>query len=369
MGIAIDATILEDRRWTGVERYLAGLIQGLASLPTPHETLLVSRTPLSLPHELPPCIRAVTTGPSRLPISLWREAVLRPLLRREKCRIVHSGVTAVPLLPGRFSRIATVHELTWRHAEDPVRRLSTHKLRIAAAARWAERVIVNSRHTEADVLAEYPRLEGRTRVVYPGIDPAFTALDGPDPREDEVRSRFAVPAGPFFIFVGRIEPKKNIPAMLDALARPHPGNPSLLLVGKNLYGEDELREMIDSRGVASRVIRPGFVPDEDLVTLIRSASALLYVSEMEGFGFPPLEAMACGTPAIVSDRGAIPEVTGGAAIVVSPKDVDALAEAMRRVVEDAATRANLRTIGRERAAAFSYEAGAEALIRLYEELL
>jgi glycosyltransferase involved in cell wall biosynthesis len=89
---------------------------------------------------------------------------------------------------------------------------------------------------------------------------------------------------------------------------------------------------------------------------------------MEGFGFPPLEAMACGTPAIVSDRGAIPEVTGGAAVIVSPGDTAALSAAMRRVIEEPAFRAHLAELGRVRAANFSYEAGARALLQVYEEL-
>ncbi|HEY7809897.1 MAG TPA: glycosyltransferase family 1 protein [Allosphingosinicella sp.] len=368
MTVAIDATILEDRRWTGVERYLAGLVQGLSALQPSEETVLLSRTPLALPHALPAGVRSVVTGESRLPAALWREVVMGPLAAKLGARLLHSGITAVPMLPSRTARIATVHELTWLHAEDPSRALSVHKLRVAAAAAFADRIIVNSEHTRNDVLSAYPRAQGKVRVVYPGIDPAFRPVTLAPPEAAELRQRFGIPPGPFFIFVGRIEPKKNIDGMLDALAADLPGKPSLVLIGKMMFDQQRFDSMVAERGLGGRVIRPGFVPDADLVALLSSADALLYVSQMEGFGFPPLEAMACGTPAIVSDRGAIPEVTGGAAVIVSPDDTPALAAAMHRMLTEPGYRAQLAERGRARAASFSYEAGAKALLEVYAEL-
>lgn len=369
MTVAIDATILEDRRWTGVERYLAGIIQGFGGVSPPADILLISRAPIDFSFPLPDRVRAIVTGPSRLPTAAWRELVLPRVMKLLRARVLHAGVSAVPLLTFGYSRIATIHELTWRHAEDPVRNLAMHKFRVAAAARVADRIIVNSEHTRADVMAEHRRAADKIRIVYPGLDAGFTPGMQEDPALAEARARAGVPTGRYFIFVGRIEPKKNLIGMLDALAQPLPGRPSLLLIGRLMYEEAEFERMVADRGLGGRVVRAGFVTDADLIKLLRGAAALLYISEMEGFGFPPLEAMACGTPAIVSDRGAIPEVSGDAAIVVAPYDLAALVHAMRRILEEPELRRSLSTAGMARAARFTYEASARAAAQVYTELL
>jgi alpha-1,3-rhamnosyl/mannosyltransferase len=270
-------------------------------------------------------------------------------------------VTAFPLLVRGVRRVATVHEMTWLHASDETRLLRVHKIRTALASRWADAIVVNSRHTMGDLVRLHPKTEGRVTVVHPSVDPKFRPASAE--QVGEVRRRLDLPTD-YFVFVGRIEPKKNIDGMVRALAR-LPSHVELVLVGRLVYEEQAFDQLLARAGVTGRVRRPGFLADEELVPLLTGARALVYPSFMEGFGIPPLEAMACGTPAIVSRRGALPEVVGEAALLVEPEDISALAEAMRRTLEDAATRADLVERGLRRAGEFTARRSVEALLGLY----
>jgi glycosyltransferase involved in cell wall biosynthesis len=173
----------------------------------------------------------------------------------------------------------------------------------------------------------------------------------------------------FILFVGRHEPKKNLVRLVESFHRlktaerlPH----RLVLAGGEGWGCAGLERRIRELGLEGDVVRPGFVPAEDLVRLYNMAELFVFPSLYEGFGLPPLEAMACGTPVVCGNRGALPEVAGGAALCVDPEDTAAIADAMSRALRDGPARERLVAAGLARAAEFTWRrtaAATEAFLR------
>jgi glycosyltransferase involved in cell wall biosynthesis len=350
--IAVDVSILEEPRWTGVERGAAGLVRALGT--GDHEVLLYSRGPVPWKFPVrPPLVPRPLGGPRAF--AVWRETTLAPALRRDGVTVLHSPVAAIPYLT-RVPVTATIHEMPWlRHPgiEGRVRE-ARYRFRIRAAVRAAVRLFVPSLTVARDLLELCPAAESRVSVLPFGVERIFRPLPAGEWRE-EVRHRFELPDGPVVLFVGKARRKKNLPVLVSAIRRlrermrPMPG---LALAGV------DAGEVPREAGVHAL----GFVPDDDLVRLYNAASVLAYPSLSEGFGFPPLEAMACDTPVVAANAGAVPEVVRDAALLVDPRSPAALAEALRSAIEDERVRAGLRSRGRARALEFSWSGvGARAL--------
>jgi glycosyltransferase involved in cell wall biosynthesis len=209
----------------------------------------------------------------------------------------------------------------------------------------------------------------RVAVVYGGVDSGF------HPIEDEATLQAArVKYGlfsPFILYVGTIEPRKNLGRLLRAYTRLRAKykTPHRLVVAGGLgwLYQDVLRE-IDELASEHEVIFLGRVPDEDLPTLYSLADVFAFPSLYEGFGLPPLEAMACGVPVVCSNTSSLPEVVGDAGILVSPYDIDALSEAIAGLLEDPARRSELAARGRERARLFTWERSARQLLAIYKRV-
>jgi alpha-1,3-rhamnosyl/mannosyltransferase len=206
----------------------------------------------------------------------------------------------------------------------------------------------------------------RIDLVPHGLPPDFASgvID-----EGALRARYDVP-GPFLLYPAATYPHKNHILLLDALARMG-DRPDLRLVltGGAGLGEESLLRVIHRRGLRDRVIRTGRVPDADRDALLRIADALVFPSRYEGFGAPVLEAMAVGTPVLAAAATALPEVVGSAGLLLDPNDPDAWADAIGRVLDDEALRAQLVTAGRARAAELTAERSAQALVRAYRKAL
>jgi alpha-1,3-rhamnosyl/mannosyltransferase len=284
---------------------------------------------------------------------VWRETRLPAALRRDAVSVLHSPVAAIPLLT-RVPRLATVHELPWlAHPGIEGRaREAVHRVRIRAAVRAAARVVVPSRTVARDLVVLCPRAEGRIVVLPFGIEPRFRTLDR-GAWERRLRRRLGIPDGPVLLFVGKARRRKNLPALIDALPR-LPGPVSLVLAGVSPH---ELPRI-------PGVVTPGFVSDEDLVGLYNLATALVYPSLSEGFGFPPLEAMACGIPVVATTAGAVPEVLEDAALLVDPTSPDSLRSAIERVLLDHDLRRRLSERGRRHSARFCWRKTAERALGL-----
>jgi glycosyltransferase involved in cell wall biosynthesis len=243
----------------------------------------------------------------------------------------------------------------------------------------ARRIVVPSERTKQDVMVELGVDAARIRVVPLGVRRLF----GPVTDEGTlaaVRRRYEL-SERFFLFVGNVEPKKNLAGIARAFAQyvAEGGPPAdLVVAGAMGWAPRRLFERLEPGEAAGRLRWIGYVSDSDLPALYSMATALLFPSLYEGFGLPPLEAMACGTPAIVSDRGALPEVVGDAAPVVRLHEVSSelgpigiaeeLPQTMRRIAEDDAYRRKLMAAGLERAQRFTWSRHAEAVARLYDEV-
>jgi glycosyltransferase involved in cell wall biosynthesis len=240
---------------------------------------------------------------------------------------------------------------------------------IGASARHAAAVVCVSQYT-ADRLAAVAPPCGPVVVARHGIDHERFRPDG-DPGDDRARlARHGITA-PYVAFVGTIEPRKNIPALVTAfgrIVRDHP-DLRLALVGGDGWGSVSVRDAIAASGIATRVVRTGYVDDAVVPALFRRAECAAYPSFQEGFGVPALEALACGAPLVTSAGSALAEVVGDAALTVEPTDVDALAGALRVLVEDRARAGVLRACGPVRARTFSWEQSIDAHVELYHEIV
>lgn len=283
--------------------------------------------------------------------------------------VVHSPSFIMPLARGSTRHVLTVHDLTSFSLPDahvPLRRSVTYRYAVATSIRRADAVTVPSRFVRAELPQRFPDIPPeRVHAVAWGVDEAFRER----PR-DEARLALAHLRLPerYVLFVGTLEPRKNLRTLLAAWRRlVQAGNAAgdLVIAGRLGWDFAPLLEEMATPALARRVHRLGYVAQHDLPALYAAADAFVYPSLEEGFGFPPLEAMACGIPVVASDRSALAENLAGAALLVPPTDDVALAAAIARVQQDAALRADLRDRGLERAVCFHWRAAADAARRCY----
>lgn len=237
----------------------------------------------------------------------------------------------------------------------------------------ADRVVAISKETRRVVLTSIPSLDAnKVDVVYPGV-PASVLLGGATDAFDNEIGTPAAPHPPFILSTSAISPHKNFDRLITAFATavgrfgiPH----NLVIVGRAYYRSyaEELGELASQLGVAERVVFRGFVPTEELNRLYHTACAFVLLSSCESFGFPALEAMAFGTPVIVSDRSSLPEVVGNGGLSVDPNDTDKVAEALSRVVLDEELRKELIRRARNRSQNFSWDTAALQLIQVFHEV-
>ena len=272
------------------------------------------------------------------------------------------------LLP-RFSAVPsvfTLHDLTCRlypAAHMPLNRWF-HLLSMPRFLRQAEAVIAVSESTRRDAVRLYGIDEGKVHVVYEGVSPRFRPAS---PAEvAAVRQKYGLPEA-MILFVGTIEPRKNLGTLVDAWAalRAQGAPQRLVIAGRRGWRCGAFFARLRELGVEEEVTLPGFVEEADLPALYSAAELFAFPSLYEGFGLPVLEAMACGTPVVCSDRSSLPEVAGEAALLAGPTDVAAWVGAMGRALADPALRAKLRAAGLARARRFTWQAAAEGTRQVY----
>lgn len=278
--------------------------------------------------------------------------------------LVHSPSFIMPLVRGGARHVLTIHDLTSFSRPDahvPLRRSVLYQRAVATSIRRADAVTVPSRFVRGDLLRRFPDVAPeRVRVVPWGIDEAFRPRAPQDARRQLAHLRLPER---FVLFVGTLEPRKNVRVLLAAwrrLVESGAARGDLVLAGRLGWDYDGLLAELEERPLAGRVHRLGYVAQDDLPALYATADAFVYPSLEEGFGFPPLEAMACGIPVVGAEGSSLTENLVDAALLVPPADDAALADAIARVQHDPALAAELRRLGLARAARFRWSESAAA---------
>ncbi len=365
MLIGIDASRAVVARPTGTENYSVQIIRGLVRAGAGHRFRLYLREPAP-PGLLPdgPQVEHVVLGPRRL----WTHVGLSREMWRRPPDVLFVPAHVVPLWHPPAT-VVTIHDLGYRFFPRQHTRLA--RLYLDASTRFstrvARRVIADSLATARDLEREYGVPAGRIRVVYPGLDPAMARAS--EAAQEEVRERYHLP-GRFVLYVGTIQPRKNLARLIEAFAR-LPGDLAgvdLVLAGQIGWLAGEIIATVRRLGLEARVHFPGYVPQGDLPALLSAAECFVMPSLYEGFGLPVLEAMACGTPVVCSAASSLPEVAADAALLVGPHDTSGWAEAMGRVLDDPALAASLSARGLARARRFTWTAAAQATMEVYSAL-
>lgn len=376
MKVLIDATGVT-RKKAGVGVYAKSLIDRLAASAEAELYLLVQDDDPDFAY---PDQRNVTTlrVPSRffrvVPLRLLFEQTWLPLLlRRHHIDVVHSLHYSFPLLrPGKAKSLVTIHDMTsfsMPEVHIALKKLY-YRLFIRLSRTYADGLIFISRSARADYLRLLGEHRGVSEVIHHGKDPDFRPLE---PQQQEaltaVRSHYGIPPH-YLLYVGTIEPRKNLERLIEAFAIIAPRFPdtTLVLAGMMGWKQEHLPARIRELGLEARILLPGFVTEKEKALLIAGCSLFLYPSLYEGFGLPILEALASGVPTITSETSALPEVAGDASILVDPLNVAALAEATERVLSSAELQRALAEAGPVQAGKFTWERTAAETERLYRRV-
>ncbi|HEV7377674.1 MAG TPA: glycosyltransferase family 1 protein [Pyrinomonadaceae bacterium] len=374
MRVGLDAIPLATPR-TGVGHYTFELARHLALIAPSDEFELVSPfsfavTPIQTDDRLPANLRLVHKRVNSLR-RRWFAVGLPLYIRQSAFDLFHGTNYEVPLW-SRCSSILTIHDLSLflhpaTHEASLVRR---GRRRLPIMARTASRIITPSESVRREV-CEHLRIEPSKVVAIPE---APRDIFRPIPIEETIETRRRLQIeDEFILFVGTIEPRKNLLTLLKAFEEILGSTvlcPQLVIAGREGWLTDELFSHVRKSGVEDHLRFTGYLTDEDLCALYSSCRAFVYPSLYEGFGLPPLEAMACGAPVITSQIPGITETVGTtAARLISPTDIQALARSIIELLENENERRRLSSIGLQRAAQFSWERTARLTLEVYTELL
>lgn len=357
---------------TGVGRHAAELVQALASAAHPEVRYRTATLREAPPTWLPVGVEHLLVPGPRRPVALAWTAAGRPRLERlvTPVDLVHTLLTWVPV-PTRRPLVATIHDLIFlRHPEWYERgERGRYRRALGQVATEADAIVTGSHFVAEDIRSSLGVERSRVHVIHHGVPLAFTARPQPSSLA-AVCAEHGLDAGGYLLGVGALSHRKNISIVARALAQlPPTGGVELVLAGPEGAGADEVRAELERLGVSGRTRFTGFVPDLELVALMAGACALVHASSDEGFGYPPLEAMALGTPVIAAAAGSIPEIVGDGGVLLDLGDTEAWAGAITRLRTDRQHRETLVAAGRARAASFTADREAEAVVALHRTLL
>ena len=383
MHIGLDATTLRMPQLGGVWRYTESLIWALARRADPHRYSLLfinalkpwARVPA--PSVSSPAIRCVDVTSVSNFLFTFFVPLLPPRLSKLTVEsflgpvdVFHSMNAAVlPQRQGR--RVVTIQDLTCLQFPQfhPWARRALFRLSVRRAARLADAIIVPSAATRGDLAARFPSAAGKIHVIPLAPGERFVRL-GPE-ESLPVIHRYGLPYRDYLLFVGNVEPRKNLLALLEAYARMRTATGlslRLAIAGGKGWKNHPIHRAAAASPFAADIRFLGRVPEPDLPPLVNGALAFVYPSLYEGFGLPPLEAMMCGTPVITSNRSSLPEVVGDAALLVDPDDREQLTDAMARVTGEEALREDLRERGLKHAQRYSWDETARLTVGVYESV-
>jgi glycosyltransferase involved in cell wall biosynthesis len=376
--VAFSLLTLDPGRVGGSETYVRGLLEAYAAGAGPERVTVLAGAGAAdgLPAGGPVSVEATAA----LPLGGGRAgralALARGMARppagaaalAAAADVLHLPLT-VPIPRARGASVLTLFDVLHHEVPAMFSRAERAFRRIAydRAAGGATRVVTVSEHSRAQIARRLGIEPARIVAIHPGLDHARFSPD-PAPGDAERLAPLELPEPPWLLYPAALWPHKNHEALLAALAR-CPRELSLVLTGTGFGREAQLRAASERLGVGDRVHALGWIGAETLPALYRGATGLVFPSLAEGFGQPPLEAMASGCPVAASGTGAVAEACGGAALAFSPRDVAAMSAAMTRIATDAGMREELRRAGAERARGFTWERSAERHAEVYAAAL
>jgi len=364
--IGLDAQLACTRRPTGVEHYARSLLAGLLGLDAPAIRFFVYLSPFAEPGcEIPEtAVKRVRPDVNTLIKTPWLVAQTW----RDRLDVTFSFGHRLPR-GCRGRRVVTVYDTAFDRFPETYAPGAAERAHaeVAASAPTAARIQVPSQATRRALAEDYGYPAERVDVFLGGYRPCFRP--GPPGGLPEPLQRRLDEAGvrpPFVLSVGRLDRRKNVARVIEAyrlLLGWGVDCGGLVIVGPEDSGSEEVRRRLtEGRVPGERIVTTGYLGDAELAPLYRTAAVNAYPSLAEGFGLPVLESLASGTPTVTSNVSSLPEAGGDAALLVDPTSVQDLAEALRRVLTDAATRERLTAAGPRHAAAFTWRRSAELLL-------
>ncbi len=377
MRVALNAQLIgagDDYRNAGVSQYSRQLLQALGALAQTrndlHLTAYVPAVDLTIP--------GVTLIQSRLPTQrppvriVWEQLLLPARLLQHHTDLIHGLVNVLPLTTGRPG-VVTVHDLSFVRAPEtlqPLRRWYLTQLCRASVVR-ARHIIAVSSQTAQDLQACFQIPAAKITVIHNGVAPHFTR--GEAGAIEAFRRKHGLPQR-FMLYLGTLEPRKNLPLLIKAYARWRQvasladQEVKLIIAGGKGWYYDEIFQLVTALALQEVVTFPGFIPDIELADWYRAAELFIYPSLLEGFGLPVLEAMACGTAVICSAIPSLLEIVGSAALTFPPTDEAALVVHLQRVIETLNLRQHLEQQGLRQSAQFSWQKSAQQTLDVYQWL-
>ena len=269
--------------------------------------------------------------------------------------------------------VVTVHDMVYKAFPETVRSRTRHMLDLGLVKSMtrADRIVTDSAFSKSEIIKYYPEFAGKIRVVPCGVDTGKFRPVHDDTAFRKIQKRYQLPDS-YFLYLGTLEPRKNLENLILAyaeFAKTHDHPAKLVLAGAKGWLYDSIFQQVRRLHLEQQEIFTEYIQEQDLCTLMSYALAFVFPSIYEGFGMPPLEAMACGTPVLVSNAASLPEVTGTDAVIVRPDSIPDMAKGLHELFTDEMRRKTLSQKGLARAKAFSWEKSAELLYQVYLELL
>lgn len=364
--IGLEITMLNRPR-TGVENYIASLAAALPSAARDMEFFYFSCQPIPDRFDGARVIIEPSNSYAR-----WRQTALPRLAREHRLDLIHCPITAVPLRSAA-PVVSTIQDVIWSRYPEmySIRRRIAHRVWCALSVRKARRVIVPSEATAQELTRLHPRIVRDKMAVIPDCIPPMKAHERAGGDAAVVLDRLRI-RPPFLFTVGTIQPRKNYERLITAFERmrqaglpPH----QLVIVGRDGFAAERVHRAAHASPFASDIRILGYLPNEEIAALYRSASLLVYPSIYEGFGIPLLEAMRWGTPVASSNSSSMPEVGGDAAVYFDPYSVEDMSQALCRALTNQSLRAELVRKGQARVKLFTPEIMAARTVALYRRVL
>ena len=363
-------------RAAGINRYIHQLLAHMRPLATVDDQLVAFTGQWKLPPELEPTAHfhvrqtGLPTWKPSVRIA-WEQVLQPPTIAKERLNLLHSLSYVQPIACPAKS-VVTMLDLTFMRMPQSFNRWNRLYLTAMSSlsARLSDRIIAISESTRQDVIHFLRVPPEKVEVIYCGVDEPFRTIEDTAILK-QFRAERGVPEH-FILYLGTLEPRKNVERLIEAYAKLRlAGHIShkLVLGGAKGWLYDRIFARVGELGLLDEVVFTSYIPYQELPLWYNCADSFIYPSLYEGFGLPPLEAMACGTPVITSSISSLPEVVGTAALTVDPLDVDAIAGAMANVLGDSSLRERLKAEGPEQAARFSWQDTAARTLNCYRRVL